>query len=615
MAIRGVPGGRVHGIAGDLKGNIWFLHETQGLLRVTDEHIVEQISWARLGHADFADAVAVDLSTGGLWLGFYRGGVDFVKGGQVRASYAAADGMAAGRINDLRFGRDGALWTAAEGGVSRLNNGRTTTLSSRDGLPCNEAHWTIEDNDGDLWLSMPCGLVRIARTELDAWAGVADGNRAAQPKIRLKVFDSSDGVRSRGKPGPFGPKVTKAPDGRLWFFPLEGLSVMDPRRMSLSKLPPPVQIEQINADNHVFSPASDVRLPPLIRDLGIDYTALSFGALEKVMFRIRLDGRDREWQDVGNRRQAFYTNLGPGRYRFRVTASHDSGVWNEAGAAMEFSVAPAYYQTIWFRALALMAFMMLLWAAYWYRVRQVAHEFDARLQERVHERTRIARELHDTLLQSFHGLLFLFEAASNMLPDRPEEAKQKFEHLIDQAAQALIEGRDAVHDLRSTGVDTTDLTIAITTLTEELSAADSDGVDARPVVNVAVEGAPRDLHPILRDDIYRIAAEALRNAFRHAQARHIEVEIRYDEEQLRLCVRDDGNGINPKDCQDRKLGHFGLPGMRERADLIGGRLEVWTQICVGTEVELKVPADAAYSGKRTGTRRRPRAGSVLLGRR
>jgi signal transduction histidine kinase len=338
-----------------------------------------------------------------------------------------------------------------------------------------------------------------------------------------------------------------------------------------------------------------VRLPPLISDLGIDYTALSFVALEKVMFRIKLEGRDREWQDVGNRRQAFYTNLRPGQYRFRVTASNDSGVWNEAGAAVDFSIAPAYYQTIWFRALALMASMVLLWGAYRHRLRQVAYEFDARLQERVHERTRIARELHDTLLQSFHGLLFLLQAATDMLPDRPDEAKQKFERAIDQAVHALTEGRDAVQNLRLTGVDTTDLAAAFTALTEELAAADTNRVDARPVVNVAVEGTPRDLHPVVQVDIYRITGEALRNAFRHARARHIEVEIRYEEKQLHLRVRDDGRGIDLKDFEDRKPGHFGLPGMRERADLIGGRLEVRSQIGIGTEVDLKVPGYAAYS--------------------
>ena len=187
-AVRGVPGGRVHSITGDLQGNLWFAHETQGLIHLAGERVVEPVSWAQLGHADYADTLAADPSVGGVWVGFFRGGVEFVKDGQVRASYAVADGLAPGRVNDLRFGRDGTLWAAAEGGVSRLKDGRVTTLSSRDGLPCSETHWTIEDDDGDFWLSMPCGLVRIARSELDAWESLADGKPPSQSRIPTYRF-------------------------------------------------------------------------------------------------------------------------------------------------------------------------------------------------------------------------------------------------------------------------------------------------------------------------------------------------------------------------------------------------------------------------------------------
>jgi signal transduction histidine kinase len=290
-----------------------------------------------------------------------------------------------------------------------------------------------------------------------------------------------------------------------------------------------------------------------------------------------------------------------------VTASNDSGVWNEAGAAVDVSIAPAYYQTWWFRLSSAIAFVMLMWGAYRHRVRQVAREFDVRLQERVHERTRIARELHDTLLQSFHGLLFFLQTANNLLPGRPLEAKQKFESAIDRAAQALIEGRDAVQNLRSTAVDTSDLAAAFTRLAAELSAAETDGAE-RPLVHVALEGSPRPLHPVLGDEIYRIAGEALRNALRHAGARHIEVEIRFGEKQLQVRIRDDGRGIAPGELDKRKPGHFGLPGVRERADLIGARLEVWSQVGIGTEVDLSVPANLAYSAPRSRRRLRELSG-------
>jgi signal transduction histidine kinase len=215
------------------------------------------------------------------------------------------------------------------------------------------------------------------------------------------------------------------------------------------------------------------------------------------------------------------------------------------------------------------------------------------LEERVSERTRIARELHDTLLQSFHGLLLRFQAVTNLLPERPEEARKTLESAIDQAAQAITEGRDAVQGLRSSTVVTNDLALAISALSEELGCGETNPNCAE--FHVEVEGTPRNLHPILRDEVYRIAGEAVRNAFKHAQAQQVEVEIRYDAQQFRLRVRDDGKGIDPKLLNDDdRAGHYGLRGMRERAKLIGGKLAVWSELDSGTEVELRIPASRAY---------------------
>src|SRR5208282_3539452 len=246
-------------------------------------------------------------------------------------------------------------------------------------------------------------------------------------------------------------------------------------------------------------------------------------------------------------------------------------------ATAEFTVLPAFYQTNWFRALCATVFLALLWAAYQWRVRQLHHQFDITLEARVGERTRIARDLHDTLLQSFHGLLLRFQAVYNLLPTRPDEAQKTLGSAIDQAAQAITEGRDAVQGLRSSTVETNDLALAINTLGEELAACETNPNNA--VCHVGVEGTPRNLHPILRDEVYRISGEAMRNAFKHAQAQRIEVEIRYDERQFRLRVRDDGKGINPKLLSDDgRRGHFGLRGMRERGKLIGGKLTVWSEL-------------------------------------
>src|SRR5271165_445235 len=421
-----LPGGVVHSIAGDSAGNLWISYQNDGLFHLLGGDVVEQIPWAKLGHKDYAWSLLSDSLQGGLWLGFFQGGVAYFKDGQVRASYAASDGLGEGRVTGLQLERDGTLWAATEGGLSRVNNGHVTTLTSKNGLPCDTVHWSMEDNEHSVWLYTACGLVRIARPELDAWA--ADPKRT----IQVTVFDSSDGVRIHATNSGYSPRVAKTADGKLWFTPFDGVSVIDPRHLAFNQLPPPVHIEQVIADGKSYDASSGLRLPPLVRDLDIDYTGLSFVAPEKVLFRYKLEGWDRDWQNVGNRRQAFYTNLAPGHYRFRVTACNNSRVWNEAGTFLDFSIAPAYWQTTWFRLACLAAFALLLWALYRLRLRQVARQFEMTLEARVGERTRIARDLHDTLLQSFHGLLLRFQAVDNVLPERPAEAKQRLESAIDQ---------------------------------------------------------------------------------------------------------------------------------------------------------------------------------------
>jgi len=595
-SIKGVPGGSMLSITQDTAGNLWVINETAGLFRISPQNEVQQTPWSSLGHKDHASVLAADRSQGGLWLGFFLGGIAYFADGRVRSSYTALDGLGEGRVSDFQSDDDGTLWVSTEGGLSRLKNNRVATLTSKNGLPCDTVHWSIEDDDRSFWLYTACGLVRIASSELDAW--VADPNRT----IQVIVFDSSDGVRSLSGSGHYHPQVAKATDGKLWFLPWDGVSVVDPRHLPFNKLPPPVHIEQVTADRKTYwqnfsgdaSSSSHPRLPPLVRDLTIDYTAVSFVAPEKVLFRYKLEGMDHDWQDAGKRRQAFYTNLSPGNYRFRVAACNNSGIWNEAGTFLDFSIAPAYYQTTWFRVSCVAVFLVLLWGIYRLRVQQLQHQFAIGLEARVNERTRIARELHDTLLQSFHGLMLRFQAATNLLPERPVEAKQRFESAIDQAAQAITEGRDAVQGLRSSTVETNDLAMAISALGEELAA---DGTIADSTLfRMAVEGTPRNLHPILRDEVYRIAGETLRNAFRHAQARQIEVEIHYDARQFRLRVRDDGKGIDPEILGEQpRPGHFGLHGMRERAKIVGGQLDVWSELDSGTEVELSIPASRAYA--------------------
>jgi signal transduction histidine kinase len=592
VAVNGVPSQEVYSITGDKTGNLW-LSGNKGLSHMRDARLVENFPWSVMGRHQQAKVVVPDQ--GGVWLAFWiDGGVLYFKDGQVRASYTAADGLGKGPVAGLQLDRDGTVWAAIqEGGLSRIKDGRIETLTTRNGLPCDMIHWSIEEDDRSLWLYTACGLVRIARSELDAW--IADPNR----RVQTSLWDAADGVRVVGaSPAYYNPPVAKSSDGKLWFITGESIQVLDPRHLAFNSVPPPVHIEQIIADHNLYwqnatrqTVISNLRLPARTRDLQIDYAALSLVAPEKVHFKYLLEGQDSDWREVVNDREVQYSNLGPGNYRFRVIASNNSGVWNEQGDTLEFSIAPAYYQTNWFRSLCAIAILALLWAAYQLRVRQLHHEFDMTLDARVGERTRIARDLHDTLLQSFHGLLLQFQTVSNLLP--AGEPKQKLDSAIDQAAQAITEGRDAIQGLRSSTVETNDLAMAINTLGEELSGGETNPNGAK--FHVGVEGTTRDLHPILRDEIYRIAGEAMRNAFKHAQAQRIEVEIHYDERQFRLRVRDDGKGIDAKFLSEaERPGHYGLRGIRERAKLLGAKLTVWSELDSGTELELSIPASHAY---------------------
>jgi signal transduction histidine kinase/ligand-binding sensor domain-containing protein len=585
-----VPVPRVSGsvvcIVRDDSGGAWISDQTS-LYHLHGRALIEEIPWSKLGHKDFAWTMLPDSVRGGLWLGFRQGGVAYYKDHSLRLSYGPGQGFGEGQVSGLKLDDNGAIWAATAAGLKLIRSGHTYRFSSANGLPCDIVHWVLEDNDHFFWLYTDCGLVRIARSELEGW--VADPKRT----LSSMVLDNTDGVRSSVVPTDSNPVVAKSADGKIWFLPKDGVSVVDPRHLPHNDLPPPVHIEKIAADGKEYDPARGP-LPALVRDLTIDYTALSLVVPEKVRFRYKLEGFDRDWQDPGNRRQAFYTNLGPKHYRFLVKACNNSGVWNEEGAALDFVIPPAWYQTYWFGAVCVAAFLVLLWALYQYRLHQLAQQFNMRLEERVGERTRISRDLHDTLLQSFHGILLFLQSGIHLLDEHPAEAKKTLKTAAEQAERAIIEGREAVQGLRASTVERNDLALAIKTLGAELAVADSRS--HRPEFNVQVEGIPRDLHPILRDEVFRIAGEAMRNAFRHADAEQIEVEIRYDERQLRVRVRDDGKGIDPKLLShDGREGHFGLRGMRERAKLIGGKLTVWSELDSGTEVELSLPANRAYT--------------------
>jgi signal transduction histidine kinase len=328
--------------------------------------------------------------------------------------------------------------------------------------------------------------------------------------------------------------------------------------------------------------------------LAIEYTGLSLAAPEKVRFKYIHEGQDPDWKELVNVRHAEYSNLPPRHYRFRVKAANNSGVWNEIGDTLEFTIAPAYYQTNWFRASVVAAFLLALWALYRLRMHQLTREVQAHVEGQVDERLRVARELHDTFLQSVQGLIPVFQTARNLLPERADRAAEVLDEGLEDAAGAIVEGRNAIQNLRVNPSIDRDLDVLLTAAGQEL-ATSSEMAGSAPAFRVLVEGSRRPLAPLVQDEVYRIGRELLRNAFRHAHAGRIEVELRHDKSMLRLRVRDDGKGIDSSVLKEGMRGaHWGIPGMRERAERIGGRFTIWSEAGAGTEAELTVPARVAY---------------------
>src|SRR5258708_8859463 len=396
--------------------------------------------------------------------------------------------------------------------------------------------------------------------------------------VQLTTFDIFDGVQ----PG-FAPfeATGRTPDGRLCLANGVVLQMIDPDHLTWNALPPPVHIEGVTADRKNYSPRRNLRLPPLTRDLEIDYTALSFVAPQKVRFRYKLDGRDAVWQEPGTRRQAFYSDLRPGRYQFRVIASNSDGVWNDVGATLDFSVAPAWHQTNWFRALCLISGGFIICLTYRLRVMRISRAIGARFDDRLAERTRMARDLHDTFLQTIQGSKLVADDALESSTD-PIRMRRAVEQLSVWLARAMQEGRAALNSLRTATTQTNDLGEALRRVTE-------DGlIPGSMAVTFSVVGDAREMHPIVRDEIYRIGYEAIRNACMHSGASRLEVELLYTND-LALRVHDNGTGIDPAIADRGKDGHFGLQGMRERAARIGGKLTLVSSSSSGTEIKLVVP--------------------------
>jgi PAS domain S-box-containing protein len=371
VSLSGYSGGNVRAIVEGPPGHLWVSSPESGLFEVFQGKVVQQFSWRELGLEHSEIALAVDPAASGLWLGLWNGGIAHFAANKIQASWTAADGLGQGNVNDLRLDSRGTLWAATNGGLSRIKNGRISTLTSRNGLPCDAVYWSVEDGDDAVWLYMPCGLVRVAKGQMDAWA--AD----AKSIIEMRVLDASDGV---GTPplnavyGGNGPLVTQRGDRTIWFVTADGVSTIDPHHLHLNSVVPPVRIDRIVANGKPYNPEASLRLQPLVHYLAIDYTALSLAVPEKVRFRYKLEGVDPGWREVINDREVQYSNLSPGHYRFRVIAANNNGVWNYEGDTVDFDILPDWYQTVWFYAACTAFTLLLLWWAHLLRVRHLRNQ-------------------------------------------------------------------------------------------------------------------------------------------------------------------------------------------------------------------------------------------------
>ncbi len=575
---KGLVAGRwdVQSITGNRKGDVWVSIQQHGVYRRRDG------VWAQYGKlpglpkttpvilwADPADRV---------WFGYLGNQIALVDRDQVR-TFSGADGLHVGNVLAIG-GRGDRIWAAGQFGLALFDGSKFHTIAGEADAEFRGVSGVVEDARGDFWLNMATGVGHIPAS------GIAERLRDPRHKLQYDLLDFRDGVKGVATQIRPLPSMVEAGDGRIWISGSNGVYWIDPARIYKNPTPPPVTIEAIYEGDRRFSVFEASRLSKLPQNVRVEYTALSLSIPERVHFKYQLEVYDRGWQDVGTRRAAYYPKLPPGHFRFHVIASNNDGVWNETGAVAEIIVPPAFYQTWWFEALCAFAGLAQLWGLYRYRLHQVAREFNVRLDERVGERTRLARDLHDTLLQGFQGLMLRLQAIDESLP--AGEVKDELERTLDRGDQVVAESRKAVQDLRSSTMITNDLARAVRALGGELS---SEGSAAFELV---VEGETRDLHPIVRDEVYRIAREALRNAFMHARASHIEAEITYGEHLFRLRIRDDGAGITPAILEKGRPGHYGLPGMRERAAEIGAKLEFWSGAGAGTEIDLSIAGSIAY---------------------
>lgn len=612
----------VWSLAEDHNDNLWIGTWGGGLFRLAENHFTRFTKRDGLS-GDVVRGIQT-AKDGSLWIAT-DGGISHMINESFH-NYTVEDGLSSTRALAVYQDRLGRIWAGTSRGIDRMVGERFAPVAIDGEILDPRAINFAESPAGDLY-------VMDAPRGIDRWSG----NKFVAVNHQLDVFDlipagenlwfsGGNGLFRFGLPAlkdaerqkelpvnytPFGiadgmnstqcsvgtPNMALTPDGRLWVATVRGLAVLDLQRLHPVSEKSRIFVSEVTVGRTQQIAGRELVLPPGTHHTEVHFDSISLPSPQNVRFQYRMDGIDPVWLDSNSSLTAVYTNIPTGSHFFHVRACNNDGVWDPVGIAYKVTQQPQLHETTWFRGSAVLAVALFLAGLYRLRLNQIARQFNLRLEERVNERTRIARDLHDTLLQSFHGLMLRFQAVQNMLPEEPLNARRSLQVAIDRAAQAITEGRDAVQELRGSGLYGSDI---VESLTSEARALASEQAATRngelPVAfRVLVEGEPRPLQMTLRADLNGIGKEALANAFRHARASHIELDISYDHRIFRLRIRDDGIGMDPGFLGQRgREGHWGLPGIRERAKVIGGRLEVWSELSRGTEVELTLPAKIAY---------------------
>lgn len=566
----GLASDEVRALHADVRGDLW-IGGGRGLTRFRDGRLTRYTEVEGVVGQNFR-AIAEDAS-GDLWFGTDDGGLQLYRAGRF-TTFNARNGLANDAVRALLPAQDGSLWIGTRHGLSRFRGGRFTGYTLDDGLFDDTILQLLEDGRGQLWMSSGRGVFRVSLAQLEDFAA------GRLRSLVSTAYGEADGMRSSECEGGSQPAGVRARDGRLWFPTTQGLAVIDPGKVRPNQIPPPVLIEGFRVNGEAIDRNQDVRLPAGRERFEFHYTGLSLTAPDKVRFRYRLHGLDRDWIDAGDRRVAYYTTIAPGRYRFQVVASNNDGVWNEQGASVEFVLEPRFHQTAAFYVLCGLG--IALAAAGWHRLRlrQMHTRFAAVLQERA----RMAGEIHDTVLQGFTALILHLAAFVRELPE-PQQAR--LGRLLTEAEEYLDEARLSIWDMRADSGRT--LSDAVTRCLEPLRA------ESPVPVRIDVQGEPRRLPGGSQLQVLRVAREAVTNALQHAHATTIQVQLAFRPHEVCLSVADDGRGFEPQALAARSDGHYGLLGMHERAQRLGVTLNVRSEPGKGTEISLAVPDLASHA--------------------